>query len=42
MMSQKEIDTWARKEPEKLTEKVQKFIVVGEPEDNDTEWLSEF
>ena len=42
LMNQKEIDTWDKKEPEKLNGNVKKMIVVDKPEDSDTEWLSKF
>ena len=37
MMNQKEIDTWAKKEPGKLNDNVRKMIVVDEFEDSDAE-----
>ena len=42
LMNQKEIDTWDKKEPEKLNGNDQKMIVVDKPEDSDAEWLSKF
>ena len=37
MINQRKIDTWAKKEPEKLNDNVRKMIVVDEFEDSDAE-----
>ena len=37
MINQRKIDTWAKKEPEKLNDNVWKMIVVDELEDSDAE-----